>query len=373
MPRELFIGLMTGTSLDSADAVLVDFSGERITLAGTHREPLPRDLQQSLLGLTRPGNDEINTLMQCDRALGRLYAKAVCSLLDASGTSATEVHAIGSHGQTLRHQPCANGTHPLPWTLQIGDPATLAVESGIPVVADFRRQDIAAGGQGAPLVPAFHAAVFRSPGETRVILNIGGIANITVLPPAGAITGQDTGPGNSLMDLWIHRQRGLDYDQDGAWARSGRVQEERVRRWIEAEPWFRQAPPKSTGRETFGLAWLDRHQAELAALPAADAQACLADFTAQSIALAIHAQAPAGCAVFACGGGVHNGFLLERLGVHLPGHAIRGTSALGMDPEWVEAAAFAWLARQRVLGLPGNLPEVTGASRSLVLGGLYLA
>lgn len=364
MSSACYIGLMTGTSLDNIDAALVTF-GKTPCLLATHTEPLPSPLRAELLKLTREGADEIHRLMRCDRMLGLLYSQAVRRLLANSGTDAKAVRAIGSHGQTLRHAPDADP----PWTLQIGDPATLAIQTGITVVADFRRQDIAAGGHGAPLAPGFHAAAFRSETEDRVILNLGGIANITVLPRQGNVTGFDTGPASSLLDLWIQQHRQAPFDCSGAWARSGRIQQALLDQWIAGTPWFQLPPPKSTGREVFGLDWLERH---VPALPcAADVQATLVEFSARTIAGAITGHAPPRAVIYACGGGAQNDYLMERIHANLPDHPIKTTATLGIDPGWVEAAAFAWLAKQRLDGKPGNLPSVTGASKPLVLGAIY--
>lgn len=370
MAQELFVGLMSGTSLDGIDAVLVDWAGDRQQVLGTHHLPMPDPVRTALLSLSQPGPVDLDTLMHCDRRLGLLYADAVGGLLAATGTAAGAVRAIGCHGQTLRHCPTASAQCPLPWTLQIGDPATLAVTTGIPVVSDFRRADIAAGGQGAPLVPAFHAAVFHNPQQNRVIVNIGGIANLSVLPTAGPVTGFDTGPGNSLMDLWTNRQQQQPFDRNGQWARSGKINRTLVEKWLQ-DPWFALPPPKSTGRETFGAAWLAQAVAADSDLAAADIQASLCELTALSIARAIKRHAPPGSAVFACGGGARNGWLMQRLGAHLPQNPLADTAALDLAPEWVEGCAFAWLARQRLHQQPGNLPAVTGANRALVLGALY--
>ena len=367
MSSELYIGLMTGTSLDSADAVLIDFQSSEPQLLAHHSEPLPATLRHDLLALTHADNNEISTLMHCDRTLGLMYSQTVRHMLTSAGVDAHAVLAIGSHGQTVRHAPDID----LPWTLQIGDPATLAVNTGIRVVADFRRQDIAAGGHGAPLAPGFHAAVFQSNEEDRIILNLGGIANISILPRHGAITGFDTGPANSLLDLWVQQHRQAAFDANGEWARSGTADHALLQHWIDNSPWLSEPPPKRTGRETFGLEWLKQHAPAMH--KPEDIQATLVELTACTIADAITRHAPPKSAVYACGGGTQNGFLMERLTARLASHAVYTTNALGMDPQWVEAAAFAWLARQRILELPGNLPAVTGAKRPLVLGAIYHA
>ena len=367
---ELFIGTLSGTSVDGIDAALVRF-GARPELIASHSLAFPAELKAELLALGRPGENEIDRLGRADVALGRLFARAVNELLAKAGVAAREVRAIGSHGQTIRHRP---GFDPA-FTLQIGDPNVIATETGIAVVADFRRKDLALGGQGAPLVPAFHEAVFRSAAKDRVVVNIGGIANLTALPadPAAPVLGFDTGPGNTLLDAWARRVLGTPMDRDGTFAASGRVVPELLRAML-AEPYFAQAAPKSTGPEQFSMAWLETRLAKLAEPPSdADVQATLVVLTARSIAAAIKSL-PLGAApeVFICGGGAHNAALMRALRAELPDCKVAVTDALGVAGNWVEALAFAWLARQRVLELPGNCPQVTGASRAAVLGGVFL-
>lgn len=365
---ELYIGLMSGTSLDAIDAVLVDFSAG-VRLLGTHTIPMPAVMREQLTALCQSGPDEIERMGRLDVELGLLFARAARGVLDSSEHSAGDIIAIGSHGQTVRHRP-----HAAPgFTLQIGDPNVIAEQTGIPVVADFRRRDIAAGGEGAPLVPAFHAAVFGHPQRHRIILNLGGIANITVLP-AGAsdtVTGFDTGPANLLMDGWSAACRGLPYDAGGEWASSGDVNTPLLGRLLN-HVFLTQEPPKSTGREDFNLNWL---LAILDTLPGrvsdADVQATLLEFTVESVARAIERLGLPGGDLFLCGGGAHNMALWHRLAERLAAWQVSSTSSLGIAPGWVEATAFAWLACQRINQHPGNLPDVTGARGPRVLGGLY--
>jgi anhydro-N-acetylmuramic acid kinase len=371
-PRDpdLFVGTLSGTSVDGIDAALVRF-GARPELIATHSLAFPAELKAELLALGRPGDNEIDRLGRADVALGRLFAHAVNGLLAKTGVTARDVRAVGSHGQTIRHRP---GFDPA-FTLQIGDPNVIATETGIAVVADFRRKDLALGGQGAPLVPAFHEAVFRTKENDRVVVNIGGIANLTSLPanPSAPVLGFDTGPGNTLLDAWARRVLGTPMDRDGAFAAGGRVVPELLRAML-AEPYFAQPAPKSTGPEQFSTAWLETHLAGLAEPPSdSEVQATLVALTARSVADAIKAL-PLGAApeVFVCGGGARNPVLMRALRGELPGSEVATTDALGVGGDWVEAMAFAWLARQRVLGLPGNCPRVTGASRAAVLGAVFL-
>jgi anhydro-N-acetylmuramic acid kinase len=301
-----------------------------------------------------------------DTSVGVEFANAALQLLTAAGIEPAGVRAIGSHGQTVLHQPQGAA----PFTLQIGDPNVIAERVRIDVVADFRRRDIAAGGEGAPLMPAFHAAAFAGSGETRAVVNIGGIANLTLLPAAGEVRGFDTGPGNCLLDAWARRHLKQACDLDGAWARTGRVDEQLLAELLR-EPYFARAIPKSTGRETFSDAWLERRLGAGARQPA-DVQATLAELTAQSIADSLR-RCGGGAArqLYVCGGGAFNGDLMRRLAAALPGTQVRTTADCGIAPEHVEAAGFAWLAHRYIEGLPGNLPSVTGARRPVPLGALY--
>ncbi len=365
---DYFIGFMSGTSMDALDAVLVDFAHTPPTLIATHSHPLDETFRREILALAQPGDNELDRQAQLDVRLGRLSAEVCQQLLEKAGVAANKIQAIGSHGQTVRHAPDA----PFPYTVQIGDPNTIAQLSGITTVADFRRRDISVGGQGAPLVPAFHQALFRHDSKNRVILNIGGIANISILPadPSQPVIGFDTGPGNMLMDAWIQLYQGLPYDANGNWARSGRVDAELINQLL-ADPYFSQSPPKSTGRERYNLPWLEKqlsgdHSTQ-------DVQATLCELTAATIAYALLQFAPETDEIYVCGGGAHNGYLMERIEACLDSCHVTTTAALGVDPQWVEAMAFAWLARQTLHALPGNLPAVTGASEAVILGGIYPA
>jgi len=364
----MYLGLISGTSADSIDSVLVSFQRGVPLLLASHSHPWPDALRERMIAVAQGETAlDLDTLGRLDVQIGLGFADAALALLEHSGTSAGAVRAIGSHGQTLRHRP--GGDHP--FTLQLGDPSIIAERCGIDVVADFRRADIAAGGQGAPLLPALHAMLLSRPGHTRVVLNLGGIANITVLAADGRVIGFDTGPANGLLDAWCQRQRGEPFDRDGAYAASGDSDDELLASLL-SDPYFALAPPKSTGREHFHLDWLARHR-RAAALAPADLQATLLELTARSVAAAIAQHAPGAQEVLACGGGVHNGALMRRLAELLAPSALLSTSRYGIDPDFLEATAFAWLARQRLLGLPGNLPSVTGARGPRVLGAVYSA
>lgn len=365
---ELYIGLISGTSMDGVDAALLDCTLAEPRLLATHSgsytPELRRELDAALL-LEDPRTAALDAL---DVAVGEAFADAAGALLARAGVAPGAVTAIGSHGQTIHHAPDAVP----PYSLQIGDPHTIGRRTGIDVVADFRTADIAAGGQGAPLVPAFHAAVFSTAREPRVVLNIGGIANITILPaPPGSepVRGFDTGPGNTLMDVWAMQHLGQRMDAGGRWAAGGRIDTALLESLL-ADPYFRLAPPKSTGREYFNAGWLTAHLREHAC-SAQDVQATLCELTARSVAADIRAHAPATQRVLVCGGGAHNPRLMDRLAVALPGLSVESTAALGVDPDWVEAATFAWLAQRHLRAEPGNIPSVTGARAAVVLGRLF--
>ena len=358
-----FIGLMSGTSLDGIDAVGATFDGVPRLLA-CHFEPFEPALRDSLLELQDAGDNEIHRAAMAANELARGYANAISVLLSEGGLKSGDAVAIGCHGQTVRHQPHAG------YTTQLVNAALLAELTGITTVVDFRSRDIAAGGQGAPLVPAFHRQLFYSAREHRVIVNVGGIANITNLPCSGSVTGFDCGPGNTLMDSWIQTHLGQQFDADGAWARGGRTILE-LSQALLSNRFFSTPPPKSTGRETFNVAWL---QANLTGMEAPqDVQATLLELTAQGIASAISQHCAGTRAAYVCGGGAHNSTLIKRLVALLPGLRVTTTLALGLDPDWVEAMAFAWLARQTLERNAGNLPEVTGARGPRVLGAIYPA
>jgi anhydro-N-acetylmuramic acid kinase len=363
---DYFIGLMSGTSMDGIDAVLVRFGDPGVEILAKHSEAYPETLRFALQkAAATPADEPIDQLGSLDRQVGECFRNAALALLDLGGVSAREVTAVGSHGQTVRHQP--DGWRP--YSLQIGNPDIIATGTGVTTVADFRSADIAAGGQGAPLVPPFHDWLFRSREENRVILNIGGIANITVLPAdERPVTGFDTGPGNTLMDRWIHRHLGDPFDEDGAWAASGQVVEALLDSLL-SFGYFRLDPPKSTGVEDFNLDWLASYDVD--AYEPADVQATLAELTARSVALHLRRHADDANQVFVCGGGARNEHLMHRLAANLPDARIDTTFAVGLDPDWVEAVAFAWLARRTIRNEPGNLPSVTGASRKVVLGTIH--
>ena len=362
--RHLIIGLMSGTSLDGVDAALVDFASPHPVLVDTAYLSFPPELKAELHSLQAAGANELDRAATTGNALARLYANAVLALLERAGIAPAAIGACGCHGQTIRHRPDAG------YTVQIGNPALLAELTGVSVVADFRSRDIAAGGQGAPLVPTFHAAAFGSDATHRVVVNIGGIANLTDLPPRGAVTGFDTGPGNVLLDLWIHQHLGKDHDDAGAWAQGGSVLAAPLAAML-AEPYFARRPPKSCGRDLFNAGWLE--QFSLGQAAPWDVETTLAELSARTIADAVGQCCPRADELYVCGGGTHNLAILERLRRNLPQCRIATTAALGMDPDWVEAIAFAWLAKQALDGRPGNLPAVTGAVGERVLGAIYPA
>jgi anhydro-N-acetylmuramic acid kinase len=358
-----YIGLMSGTSLDGVDAVLLKFSGNAHRIVGESFTPFDDSLRTKLLALHKPQSNEIHEAAVLGNVLARIYAQAVRELLRKTRTSSASVQAIGCHGQTIRHRPDAR------YTIQLGNGALLAELTRNIVVCDFRSRDIAAGGEGAPLVPAFHQAMFAHSSIHRVIVNIGGIANLTDLS-SGAIQGFDTGPGNMLMDAWIRHNLDKSFDRDGAWAKGGN----RIHRLLEAlldHEFFSRTPPKSTGRELFNLAWLD-DQLSGKENPR-DVQATLLELTALSIARAIKSYCSGVEEVYVCGGGAANSALMSRLAAVLPSVQIATTAKLGVDPDWVEACAFAWLARQALFLQPGNLPSVTGAAGPRILGAIYPA
>ncbi|QPR35695.1 anhydro-N-acetylmuramic acid kinase [Delftia acidovorans] len=368
------IGLMSGTSLDGVDGVLVDFAEGTQVLWHASRG-FDAALRAELLALNTPdGRDELHRAALAANALARSYAEVVRELLQATGLAPAQIAAIGAHGQTVRHRPqIFDGTG---YTLQLNSPALLAELSGVAVVADLRSRDVAAGGQGAPLVPAFHQGVFGRPGETVLVLNIGGIANLSVLAGDGTVLGFDCGPGNALMDGWCQTYTGQPYDDGGQWAATGQVLPALLDRLL-AEPFLQQPPPKSTGRDLFHADWLAGHLSASATSPAdarpADVQATLTEFTARACAGAVQRFGHGGGELLVCGGGAFNTQLMQRIAALLPGVAVDTTAARGLPPQQVEAAAFAWLARQALLGLPGNLPAVTGARGPRILGAIHPA
>ncbi|CAM3491678.1 anhydro-N-acetylmuramic acid kinase [Halomonas lysinitropha] len=372
----LFIGLMSGTSLDGIDAALVEIREEGTPrLIATQDTPMPETLRDLLWRFCHADRVAFRELAAAEDAFCHLQAEAVEALLASSGMARASIMAIGSHGQTIEHAPLGHDGGPA-YTLQLDNPSLLAELTGCPVVADFRRRDLAAGGQAAPLAPAFHEALFRAPGEWRLVLNLGGFANLTLLPPTEderAPLGFDTGPANALLDAWHARHRGDRYDAGGAWAASGRVDEALLERLL-AEPYFHLPPPRSTGRERFHLDWLKGHLRGGEAPQ--DVQATLAELTAASVALGVEMArerlgAPTAALLVPCGGGAHNPDLLSRLARRLPETPLLPGDDWGWPADWLEAGAFAWLAWRRLAGLPGNLPSVTGAAGSRVLGGVY--
>jgi len=355
---------MSGTSLDGIDVALVEFSDEQFQLRGTHYLAYGQPLKDALLALHHPANNELHQAQLTGNELARLYAAATVALLQKINITPNQVSAIGCHGQTIRHRP-EHG-----YTLQLGNAALLAELTGITVISDFRSRDIAAGGQGAPLVPAFHDKVLRHSGIHRVIVNIGGISNLTNLPLGHSTTGFDCGPGNLLMDAWCMQHQGKHFDDRGTWAATGKVLPALLEQML-SEPFFALPPPKSSGRDLFNMEWLqDKLQGKE---KAEDVQATLLELTCRTIAQAIQQHCVGAEEIYLCGGGAHNQILHNRLAVLLPDSSVETTNALGVDSDYLEAIAFAWLAQQTLHGLPANLPAVTGARHPCILGAIYPA
>lgn len=367
---KLALGLISGTSQDGIDAVVAEFDGDRwLGLRAQHAGYYPPALRERLLQLSREQTPvSLHDFADLDRQVAEAFASTALELLDQAALRARDIAVLGSHGQTVFHDP--EGVRS---SLQLGDPSLIATRTGITTVADFRRKDVALGGQGAPLVPAFHQALFATPAEKRAVLNIGGIANLTLLPASAAepVRGFDSGPGNALMDEWCEQHLGQPYDQDGHWAASGQINEALLQRLL-ADPYYALAPPKSTGRGRYRMEALVVSLPEIVRLPAADVQRTLCELTALTAVQALQKEAPDTRRLLVCGGGARNRFLMERLGQLASGCSVESTEAWGLHADWVEAAAFAWLAVRRVLELPGNLPAVTGASRATTLGGVFL-
>jgi anhydro-N-acetylmuramic acid kinase len=374
MAHSLFIGLMSGTSADGVDAVLsrIDEGGEWLGVQAHAHRPFEASLRSALVALNTPGPDEIERAARAAHALSLAYAQAVQAVLAEGGVGAGDVAALGAHGQTVRHRPGAFGD--TGYTVQLLHPATLAEACGIDVVADLRSRDMAAGGQGAPLVPAFHQAVFGRPDAAVAVVNIGGISNISVLDPSQPVLGFDCGPGNALMDEWAQQHLGQPYDAEGAWAGSGHVLPALLVA-LQDDDYFTRRPPKSTGRDHFHAAWLASHLARHAAgASPADVQATLCELTAACIADDVRRHAPAAVEVVVCGGGAFNDCLMQRLCSRLgPACAVVASDRRGLPPLQVEGAAFAWLAWAHLARRPGNLPDVTGAAGLRVLGAMYPA
>lgn len=373
---ELYIGLMSGTSLDGVDGVLADFSAGRMRVLAHQAVPFPNALRAEFLALNATGSEEFHRGALAANGLARVYAEVTKRLLHRTGLGPSSVRAIGAHGQTVRHRPGEfDGTG---YTIQLNQPALLAELAEVDVVAEFRTRDVAAGGQGAPLVPPFHQAFFSPHGERLAVLNIGGISNLTLLhaSPKTPVLGFDCGPGNALMDHWCYRHTGQHYDEGGTWAATGTVLPELLRR-MAAEPFLERLPPKSTGRDLFNAVWLEHHLAafeDAHGVPAAvDVQATLTELTAQACAHALLKNMPECGSLAVCGGGAYNVHLLRRMQALLPACKVQSTELLGLPPLQVEAAAFAWLARQAVLRQRGSVPEVTGAKGTRILGAIYPA
>ena len=367
-----YVGLMSGTSLDAIDAVLIrigdDGGLEVISMLSTE---FPEHIPSQLRNLIRGSTESIHTLCSLDSELGDIYAKVTLDLLSKSAYKPHDIKAIGCHGQTIRHQP--DSRHP--YSLQIGNPSVIAEKTGITTVADFRARDIAAGGQGAPLVPAFHRAVFSDPEKARIIINIGGISNITLLPhlkSKNTVSGYDTGPGNCLLDAWSLSCRGHSYDEDGKWSASGAVNSKLLDSLLD-DSYFSKSSPKTTGTEYFNLDWLETNYPLVTELQAEDVQATLAELTAHTIALHVIREGYDNNQIYLCGGGVHNKDIIERISRHLPKARLFTTENLGLDPDYVEATAFAWLAWCTMEKQSGNLPVVTGARHPVILGGIFPA
>ncbi|NOR80778.1 MAG: anhydro-N-acetylmuramic acid kinase [Methyloprofundus sp.] len=370
MSEEYYIGLMSGTSIDGIDAGLYNFTDNQTRIIDFYYQPYPEQIKQKIHKLCNKHQAvSLADYGELDTELGLLYSAACLNLLQQAKVDASLIKAIGSHGQTLYHAPNSKN----PFTLQIGDANIISQKTGITTIADFRRRDIAAGGQGAPLVPAFHQAIFHSLTENRVIVNIGGIANLSILPKdvQKHSIGFDTGPGNTLMDYWISQHKNDIYDKGGAWAATGKVQVQLLKQ-LKDEPYFSASPPKSTGTDFFSANWLTKKLATLPAYPPEDVQRTLCQLTAETIIDAVLKFAPETNKVLICGGGTHNKTLINTLRQRLS-IPIASTETEGVHPDQVEAMAFAWLAKQTLQGLTGNLPEVTGAKEAVILGGIYQA
>lgn len=361
---QFYIGIMSGTSLDGVDAVLVEFNGVSLGRIFSWSQSWNLPLRQQLLRLNFPTDNELHIAALTSNGLADNYANAVLQLLQTSGVAAKAVVAIGCHGQTVRHRPEAG------YSIQLGNAARLAELTHITVVSDFRSRDIAAGGQGAPLVPAFHHALFHHPAKHRCIVNIGGIANISDLPAQGSVSGFDCGPGNILLDAWVNRHHHTPFDKDGAWAAQGKVIPALLTKLL-AHTFFSASPPKSTGRDSFNLPWVEASlQADYRA---EDVQATLLQLTVESIAQGIEQVCPNAEEIYLCGGGAYNKELVKKLAQRLPKQRVSVTDDLNVPAQQVEALAFAWLAKQAIEGKPGNLPQVTGAKGLRVLGAIYPA
>ena len=367
---ERFIGLMSGTSLDGVDGVIYDFSGQTANVSAFSSAPFSAELRSELLALNSTGDNELHRAALAANALTRVYAQVVSQLLTQANLKPTDIRAIGAHGQTVRHRP--GEFDGIGYTLQLNNPALLAELTGIDVVADFRSRDVAAGGQGAPLVPAFHQGVFGHPTEAVAVLNIGGISNLSILGKSEPLLGFDCGPGNALMDYWCHLHTNQFFDADGAWAASGQISQELLNQLM-TEPFIDKNPPKSTGRDLFNPAWLQQYMHGFKDAALADVQATLTEFTALACAKNAKRFASDATQLIVCGGGALNGHLMRRLQAALPNVAVTSSEAVGLPPLQVEAAAFAWLARKAILRETASYKSVTGAQGSRILGAIYPA
>lgn len=367
----LFVGLMSGTSIDGIDSAIIRSHEGKVSLVASRQHPIAEDVRAEIAALSQPAKNEIERMGRLDRQLGDLFADATLALLEEAGIEPSAITAIGSHGQTIRHAPPTAADDKRGFTVQIGDPNTIAERCGIATVADFRRRDIAAGGEGAPLAPAFHAAVFAHPGRSRAIVNIGGIANVTLLQGNDLRAGFDSGPGNTLLDHWHRRHTGKAFDRDGHFGAGGKVIPSLLEQLLQ-DPYFARTGPRSTGKERFHLAWLEERLTGFSKASAQDVQATLAELSAASIATAVlDLTANDLDEVYVCGGGAHNRDLMRRLKERLRPARVATTEELGIHPDWVEAAAFGWLAQQRLDGISGNAQVVTGATGLRVLGAVY--
>jgi len=376
MSQTYTIGLLSGTSVDAIDGILIHWDNQKPSIISTQTKNIPESIREIVFDLAVNGKNEIEKIRYLDYEFALLFSQTAQALCEQSKIKPDSILAIGSHGQTIRHYPPSYELSPKKssngFSLQIGDPNIIAENTGITTVADFRRRDIAAGGHGAPLAPAFHKRLFQSKKINRVILNTGGIANITYLPTNGEPIGFDTGPANGLMDSWCQRHKNMAYDKNGNWASQGKAKPKIINKLL-SHPYFSMLPPKSTGREDFNLPWLEEQLKQLSGtFSPVDIQASLLALSVESIAAAIEqVVTTAEYEIYICGGGAHNGAFCERLQSRLKPHLFSTTEALGIEPDWVEAACFAWMAKQTMEGKTSNLPSVTGAKKHVILGGIY--
>ncbi|WP_241609623.1 anhydro-N-acetylmuramic acid kinase [Rosenbergiella australiborealis] len=362
-----YIGVMSGTSLDGIDVIVAAIDQNIVALQASYCHPMPLEIRQQILSINQGQSVTLSQIGRLDTRLGRLFSEAILQLMTQEGLSARDIVAIGCHGQTVWHEPQGDA----PFSMQLGDNNIIATQTGITVVGDFRRRDMSLGGQGAPLVPAFHRALLTHPTERRVVLNIGGIANISLLSPGEMVKGFDTGPGNILMDAWIWHQQQQPYDKEGQWASTGQVDSVLLSAMLD-DPWFKRPVPKSTGREYFNFAWIENKLSVFPAIPPENVQATLLALTAISVTDLIKQQGHWD-RLLVCGGGGHNKALMQKIAALLPSTHVALTDEVGISSDDMEALAFSWLAYRTVSGLPGNLPAVTGAKDFTVLGAIFPA